>query len=144
MVWRCPSVRACVRPSIRGFWPLSEKVISQLISNLMYAFVRWVFRTDWFWVTLVPLWPSNGKKMTENGSKCWFSTIISDGIHPIQFKLVLYTCWVSVQNWLAFGPCWPNFGPLVAPKWLKLVVSERYLKRYTRNPIQTQCVHLLG
>ena len=40
----------------------------------------------------------------------------------------LYTYWVSVQNWFAFGPCWPNFDPLMAPKWLKKVVSDHHLK----------------
>ena len=70
-----------------------------------------------FWVTLVQFWPSGGQKMIENGSKWWFPTIIWKSIHPIQFKLVLYTCWVNVQNWFAFGPCWPNFGPLVVTKW---------------------------
>ena len=36
----------------------------------------------------------------------------------IQFKNSVYTSWVSVQNWFAFGPCWTNFGPQVAKKWL--------------------------
>ena len=30
-----------------------------------------------------------------------------------------YTYWVSVQNWFAFWPRWPNFGPLMATKWHK-------------------------
>ena len=64
-------------------------------------------------------------------------------IHAIQFILGLYTYWVTVQNWLAFGPR-PNFGPLVATKWLKIVVSNNCLKKYSCNPIQTWCVHLLG
>ena len=51
---------------------------------------------------------------------------------------------VSVQNWSAFRPCWPNFGPLVAKKWLKMVASDHHLKKYLCNPIQTWCVHLLG
>ena len=38
--------RMCVHPSVWGFRPLSGKVITQLISNLVYAFVGWVFRTD--------------------------------------------------------------------------------------------------
>ena len=45
-----PSVRLSMRPSVRasvqGFQPLSGKVITQSISNLVYAFVGWVFRTD--------------------------------------------------------------------------------------------------
>ena len=56
----------------------------------------------------------------------------------------MYTYWASVQNWFVFWPCWPDFGPLVAIKWLKMVVSNHYLKKYSRNPIQTWCVQLLG
>ena len=29
---------------------------------------------------------------------------------------------------------WPNFGPLVATKWLEMVVSDQYLKKYSSNP----------
>ena len=42
------------------------------------------------------------------------------------------------------GPRWPNFGPLVVKKLLKMLVSDRYLKKYSCNPIQTSCVHLFG
>ena len=62
--------------------------------------------------------------------------------HWTLFKLGVYTYWASVQNWFAFWPCWPDFGPLVAIKWLKMVVSNHYLKKYSRNPIQTWCVQL--
>ena len=51
---------------------------------------------------------------------------------------------MSVHNWFTFRSRWPNFGPLVAAKWLKMVVSEHYLKKYSPNSIQTRCVHLLG
>ena len=50
------------------------------------------------------------------------------------FKLGVYTSLVSVQNWFAFGPCWPNIGPLAAQKWMKLGENGRY----------HWCVHLLG
>ena len=56
----------------------------------------------------------------------------------------MYTYWVSVQNWFTFGPCWPNSGPLVATKWMKMVFSNHYLKKYSRNPTQTWCVHSLA
>ena len=55
-------------------------------------------------------------------------------VHAIQFKLGVSSYWVSVQSWFAFGAHWPNFGPLVATKWLKIVVSNHYLKKYSRNP----------
>ena len=51
---------------------------------------------------------------------------------------------MSAQNWFPFGPCWPNFGPLVAAKWLKMVFSDHHLKKYSCNPIQTWSVYLLG
>ena len=62
--------------------------------------------------------------------------------HAIQFKLGVYTYWVSVQNWFAFGPWWPNVGPLVATKWLKMVVSDHYLKKYSHNP-SGECSELI-
>ena len=74
--------------------------------------------------------------------------VVSDhylkSIHAILFKLRGYTYWVSVQNWFAFSPPWPNFGPLLAIKWLKIVVFYHYLKKYSCNPIQSGCEHLLG
>ena len=42
----------------------------------------------------------------------------SGTLKTIQFKLGVYTYCVSVQNWFAFGPRWPNFGPLVATNYL--------------------------
>ena len=51
---------------------------------------------------------------------------------------------VSVQNLISFGPLWSNFGPLVATKWLQMVVSDHYLKKYLLNRTQTRCVHLFG
>ena len=97
-----------------------------------------------FWATLVQFWPSSGQKITDNGPKWWFPTIIWKSIHTIQFKLDGYTYWVSIQKWFAFWPRWTNFGPPVATKLLKMVVSDHYLKKYSCKPIQTCCVHLLG
>ena len=84
---------------------------------------------------------------------------------------LVYSYWVRVQPWLAFGPCWPNCCPLVATKMTEnggfrplsknvfmqsnsnLVctligwvfrIDSRYQKKYSCNPIQTWCVHLLG
>ena len=82
--------------------PVIWKSITQLISNLVYAFVGWLFRTD----SLL-------------GQKCWFF-IIWKSIHTIQFKLGVHTYWVSVQNWLAFGPRF----------WL---LSEKLFTHYNSN-----------
>ena len=76
-----------------------------------------------------------------------FSTITWKSYHAINFKFGVCIWYVSVQNWFAFGRRWPNFGPLVAKnyfKWVKLVVSDHYMKNYLHNPIQTCCPHLLG
>ena len=90
------------------------------------------------WAMLAQFWSSSGRKMTENGSICWFPTVISKSIHTIQFKLVVYTCWVCVQNCFAFGP-------LVAEndrKWVKMLVFDNYQKKVLHNP--TCGVHLFG
>ena len=79
--------------------------------------------------------------MTESGG---FRPLSEKSIHAIQFKLGMCTYWGSVQNWFGFGPCWRIFGPLVATKWLKMVVSDHYLKKYSCNPVQIWCLHALG
>ena len=65
-------------------------------------------------------------------------------MHAIQFKLGVFTYWVNPYNYIAFGPRWPNFGHPVATKLLNMLVSDHYLNKFSRNPIQTWCVHLLG
>ena len=37
---------------------------------------------------------------------------------------------------MCFWPRWPDFGPLVATKVLKMMVSDHYLEKYSRNSIQ--------
>ena len=49
-----------------------------------------------------------------------FPTIIWKSNHSINFKFGVSICWISVQNWFAFGRHWPNFGPVVARKRLKM------------------------
>ena len=123
------------------FRPLSEKVFTQSNSNMVCTHIGWVFKMDSLLGDIGQIlalwWPKDDWKWR-------FATIIWKCIRAIQFKLGLYTYWVSVQNWLAFGPCWPNFGPLVATKWLKMEVLNHYLKKYSCNPIQTWSVHLSG
>ena len=58
--------------------------------------------------------------------------------HIIQFKLGVYTNRVSAHIWFAFWPGWPNFGPVVSTTWLKMVVSDHNLEKYSRNPIPTR------
>ena len=94
-----------------------------------------------FWVTLAKFWRSSGHKMTENGG---FRPLSEKTFDAIQFKFGVYTYWVSVQNWFTFWSCWPIFDALLATKWLKLVVSDCYLKKYSSNPIQIWRVHLFG
>ena len=123
------------------FRSLFEKAFKQYNSNLVCTLIWRVFRIVLFFghvgQILALQWPSNDWKW-------WFPTIIWKSIHAIQFKLVVYTYWVSVQNWFVFWPRRQNFGSLVAIKCLKIVVSNHYLKKYSRNPIQTWCVYLLG
>ena len=66
-----------------------------------------------FWDMLVKFLPSIGQKIIRIVSKWWFPTIIWKSVHAIQFKLVVYTYYVSFQDWFALGPHWPNFCPLV-------------------------------
>ena len=74
-----------------------------------------------FWAMLPEFGP-------QNDWKWWFPTFIWKSISTIHFKRGVCTYCVSVQNWFAFWPRWPNFGPLVTIKWLKVVVSDHYVK----------------
>ena len=104
-----------------------------------------MFRNDSLWATLTHfLSPLVAEKRLKMGQNVDFRTFSEKSIHTIKFKLTVYTCWVSLQNWVAFGPRWLNFGSLVATKWLKIVISDHYLKKYSCKLIQTRCVHLLG
>ena len=124
-----------------GFRPLSEKVFTQSNSNLVGTFIGWVFRIDLLYghvVGISPIW------WPQNDWKIWFPTIIWKTIYAIQFKISVYTYWVSVQKWFAFWSCWPDFGPVLVTKWLRMMVSDHYMKNHSRNPIQTLWVHILG
>ena len=113
-----PYVHLSIRPcGVSDYWKSNHSI------NFWLTF-------GWCWPNFVPL---VAKKLTENGSKLCFLTIIWNSTHTIQFKLVLYSCEVSVEKWFAFG--W---------SWVKMVVLDHYLKKYSRNPNQTWCLHLLG
>ena len=77
-----------------------------------------------------------------------FPIIIWNSNNSINFWFGLCICWVSVQNWFAFWAMLAQFWPSSVQnkdwKWVKMVVSNHYLRKYSDNPIQTWCVHLLG
>ena len=122
-----------------GFQPSSEEVSTQSNSNLVYTFLGWVFQID-------PLLGHDGQILAlwwpNNNLNWWFPTVFWKSILTIQFKLGFYTCWSSVHIWSAFEPRWPNLGPLVATKWLKMVCF-RPLSEKLLNLFQTWCSHLL-
>ena len=136
------NVPICTQGMQRTWWPEAGTIIvTEPYSNLVCTLIGRVFRIDLLFghvgQILALYWPSNDWKW-------WFPTIIWKSIHAIQFKLGVYSYWVSVQNWFAVWPRWPNLGHLVATKWRKMVVSDHYLKKHSCNPIQTWCVYLLG
>ena len=57
---------------------------------------------------------------------------------------LLHECSEIIRFWAMFAQFWPSSGKKITWKWVKMVVSDRYLKKYSHNPIQTWCVHLLG
>ena len=90
-----PYVHLSIRPcGVSDYWKSNHSI------NFWLTF-------GWCWPNFVPL---VAKKLTENGSKLCFLTIIWNSIHTIQFKLVLYSCEVSVEKWFAFGWSWVNSG----------------------------------
>ena len=122
------SVRLSVRLSVRGFQPLYWKVSLNSFPTWCIYLLGECPELIQFWAMLDRFQLSGGQKMTENVGLRWFPTISWKTNHSIHFSLCVYTCWLSIQNWFAIGPCWPNFGLLVAKKLLKMVVSYRYLE----------------
>ena len=86
-----------------GFRPLSEKVFMQSNSNLVCALVVWVFQID---SLLGHVGQIFGPLVAPNYGKWWFPTINWKSVHSIQLKVAVYTYWVSVQIWFAYGPRW--------------------------------------
>ena len=136
-----PSMRAYIR---LGFLTIIGKSNQSISIHLLGECSEFIS----FWSMLAQFWNLSGQKMTENGAKWWFPSIIWKCILTIrfQFKLVVYTCWVSVQKLFAFG----TFGQILALYWpknysncVKMVVSDHYLKKCSCNSIQTCFVHLL-
>ena len=96
------------------------------------------FRLTFHW-SLFDLGPRWNHWWTKNNWKWWFSTIICVTNHV---NLGVYRYLVCLQILFNFGPHWPNFGLLVAHKWLKMVISDHYLKNCSLSPFQTWCIHL--
>ena len=137
------SVHPCVRAYVWGFLTLSGKAITQLISIHLLGECSEFISFCRCWPTFCHL---SGKKLTENEAKWWFPSIIWKSILTIQFqfKLVVYTCWVSVQYWFAFGTRCPNFGPLLVKKIFELCrnggfrpLSEKVFMQFNSNLLCT-------
>ena len=69
-----------------------------------------------------------------------FPTIIWKSNYLIYFRFHVCICLLSVQNLFIFGSQWPNFGPLVARKWLKMgqnvgfwPVSQKVFTQFNSN-----------
>ena len=104
----------------------------------MHLLGEWLIR---FEATLVQFYPSSGQKTLKMGQNA--------GFWPLSEKVFTQSnsnLWCTISGWVfrtdsLLGP-WPNFGPLVATKWLKIEVSGHYPKKHSHNPIQS-CVQLL-
>ena len=59
------------------------------------------------------------------------------GIH------LLGECSEMIRFWATLAQFWPSSGQKKW-KWIEMVISDHYLKKYSHNPTQTWCVHLLG
>ena len=98
-----------------------------------------------FWATLVQFWPSSGKKTRlEMGQNGGFLPLSEKQFTESNLNLVCTLFGWVFRNYSLLG----HVGQILALKWpknwLKMLVSDHYLKKYSHNPIQTRCVHLLG
>ena len=93
-----------------------------------------------FWAILAQFGPSSDKKWLKVGRNDGFRSL-SEKVFTQSSSYLVCTLigWVfRIDSLLG------HVGPLVAKKWLKMVGSDKCLKKYSRNPMQTWCVQLLG
>ena len=100
-----------------------------------------------FWATLAQLWPSSGKRICRKCAKMVVSDHYLKTCYTIQFKLVVYTYWLSARKWFAFERRWPNFGHLVPKKQMKMVQNGDFRplseKVFTQSNSNLMCT-LIG
>ena len=127
-----------------------NKVITHSISNFVYTFVGWVFRIYLLLgdvgLILAPKWPKKLLKMRRNG-----------GVRPLSETVFSQSnsnsnLWCTLVGWVFrsdlllghVGQILALYWPKNYSNWVKMVVSDHYLKKCSCNSIQTWCVHLLG
>ena len=89
------SVCVPVHPSVRGFRPLSGKIITQLISNLVYAFLCECSELIRFWPMLAEFWPSRGQKWLKMGQNVGFRPL-----SEIVFTKSNSSLWCKLVGWV--------------------------------------------
>ena len=123
-VWLCCSLGCssgcCLGKPVSGALPLTS--FQHFESYVCLRRQQWNQARSGGSVNCWVLFDSHGNKKS-----------IFDNI-TIPFKLSVYTNWGSISNW----------STLAAAKWLKMVVSDHFLDKYSCNPIQTWRVHCLG
>ena len=144
--WRA-SVRASVRPYLRlsvpGFRPFSGKVVILLSSNLVYAFIVWVFRTDSLFGLIGPILAENDWKYVKMLVPDPHFKNHSHNLVKTCGEHLLGECSELIRVWATLAQFWPSCGQKDW-KCVKMLVSDHHLKKHSCNPIQTWFVHLLG
>ena len=129
------SICACVPPA-------GGKVIPQFTSNMPCTLIRWVFRNSLIWGHFGPI---SALWWLKNGWIWWGFFLPLSGILITQSTSdTLYTLdrWNLRNDWIL--GMFANFSPLVAAKWLKLIVFGLYMEYWSLVIFQTWCTHWLG
>ena len=99
-----------------------------------------------FLATLAKFWPSSGHKMPENGGfRPLSGKVFTQSISNLLCTLMWWVFRIDLLLGHIGQNHWTNFDSLVATKWLKIVVSNHYLKKYQyvegwlHNLFQTWC-----
>ena len=138
-----------LRPSVRLGFPT---IIWKSNHSILFKFgvgICWVSVQNWF--AFEGHWPNFGHLVAKNDWK-WAKMVVSDHYlekyshNPIQTCGVhlLGECSEMIHFWAMFVQFWASSGQKMNLKWVKMVVSNHYLKIYSHNETQTWCVHLLG
>ena len=152
-----PSMRQCVRSSVNasirpGFPTIVISIVRKSNQSIHCKFavgIYWVsvqnrFAFRWRWPNFGPLVAPKRQEMGQNGS-----------FLPLSEKDITHSnsnLWRTLDGWVFWNDslCWvvlAQFWPSSGQKWL--IVGHNcgfrpLSKKYSHNPIQTWCVHLLG
>ena len=117
-------------------------VFTQSNSNLVCTLIGWLFKSDSLLGHIGQILAQKGLRLVVSDcylKKCSHNIIQTWCLHLLGQCSQLICFWGTLR--------WPNFGPLVAKKFMKLGKNGHFRSsavNYPLNPINSWCSHLFG